>query len=446
MTAPTAPGVGDPRADAAHLLRRAGFGGRPEEIDAAAKQGYEATVDALIAGPWPPGAAGAGPSDDPALGPDPGYGGDPAARKAADQQRAQQEQTLTAWWLDRMARAGAPLVEKRTFFWHGHWATSEQKVRSPQLMLTQNRTLRTAGGGDFGALAHLMVRDPAMTVWLDASGSTRKAPNENLARELMELFTLGVGNFTETDVREAARALTGWRLDRATGQVSFHPETHDSGSKSVLGHSGDFDADALVDLLVDQPASHDYLITRLWNRLAAPGAVPAAAMTRLLAAYGPGRDVTALLKALLLDPEFRGATARGALVKQPVEYVVGVLRMLGIRVDSGPGRSRDTLLGTLRALGQLPFEPPNVGGWPSGGAWLTTAAAQTRLTFAQWAVTAGDLGPVTSAAPASRVDAAARLLGVDAWTPRTRAALQQVADDPRELLVLALVAPEYLVN
>ncbi|MEY9965146.1 uncharacterized protein (DUF1800 family) [Streptacidiphilus sp. MAP12-16] len=451
MTSPTpsssSTAVGDPRAEVAHLLRRAGFGGRPEEIDAAATNGYEATVDTLLAGPGPGGDPGAAATPPPDLGPEPtAVGRDPAARKAANQQRAQQELLLVAWWLDRMTRVTAPLVEKRTFFWHGHWATSEQKVRSPQLMLAQNQTLRALGGGDFGVLAHAMVHDPAMALWLDASGSTRRAPNENLGRELMELFTLGIGNYTENDVREAARALTGWRLDRTDGRLVFNPAAHDSGSKTVVGQSADFDAESLVDLLVGQPASHVHVVTRLWNRLAAPGAVPADAMGRLLAAYGPGRNLTALLRALLLDPVFRGATVRGALVKQPVEYVVGALRMLDIRVDTGPGRSRTTLLAALRALGQIPFEPPNVGGWPAGSAWLTTAAAQARLVFAQWAVSGADIRPVTSAPAAARVDAAARLLGVDAWTPRTRAALAQVQDDPRELVLLALVSPEYATN
>ncbi|MEZ0093191.1 DUF1800 family protein [Streptacidiphilus sp. EB129] len=439
--------AGDPWGDAAHLLRRAGFGGRPEEIDAAAGNGYAATVDALIAGPGAAGDPGAAATPLPDLGPEiRDTGRDPATRKAADQQRAQQEQQLVAWWLDRMTRVTAPLVEKRTFFWHGHWATSEQKVRSPQLMLRQNQTLRTLGGGDFGVLAHAMVRDPALALWLDASGSTRKAPNENLGRELMELFTLGVGNYTETDVREAARALTGWRLDRANDQLVFVPAAHDDGTKTILGHTADFDADSLVDLIISQPASHAYLLTRLWNRLAAPGPVPADVLGRLLPAYGTGRDVTALIKALLLDPVFRSTQVRGALVKQPVEYVVGTLRALNIRVDTGPGRSRSTLLGTLNALGQLPFAPPNVGGWPAGNAWLTSAAVQARLGFARWAVSGGDLGPVASAPPASRVDAAARLLGLGAWTPRTRAALQQVAADPKELVLLALVSPEYAVQ
>jgi uncharacterized protein (DUF1800 family) len=432
------------RAEVAHLLRRAGFGGRAEEIDVAEQAGYEATVASLLAGVGLDQGVTATPP--PVFAQLPAGRPDVVQRKQVNQQRAQQAAQLAAWWVARMVAARAPLVEKRTWFWHGHWATAIQKVRSAALMLAQNQTLRSLGGGDFGALAQAMVRDPAMAVWLDEIGSTKQAPNENLARELMELFTLGVGHYTEQDVREAARALTGWRLDRASARLVFAPRAHDEGPKTILGRTGDFDSVALVDLLVAQPASAVWVATRLWNRYAAPGAVPAEVLSRLLAAYGSGRDLTALLRALLLDPVFRGRAVRGSLVKQPVEYVVGALRVLGLTVDSAPGRDRDVVLATLKRLGQVPFDPPNVGGWPSGDAWLTAAATQARLDFARWAVTRGDLGPVASVSAGSRVDAAARLLGVDEWSPRTRAALAGAAGDPHTLVVLALVAPEYALN
>ncbi|WP_052441034.1 DUF1800 domain-containing protein [Streptacidiphilus anmyonensis] len=438
--AATAPST---RAQVAHLLRRAGFGGRADEIDAAEQAGYEATVAALLAGPVGSADPGVAATPPPAFADIPAPGRDPAARKQANRQRAQQYLQLASWWLDRMVRASGPLVEKRTWFWHGHWATSVVKVRSAALMLRQNQTLRSLGGGDFGALAQAMVRDPALAVWLDEAGSTRQAPNENLARELMELFTLGVGHYTEDDVRAAARALTGWRLDRTSGQLVFVPAAHDDTPKTVLGRTANYDSVALVDLLVDQPASHAWVVTRMWNRYAAPGPVPADVMSRLQTAYGSGRDLTALLRALLLDPVFRGPAVVGALAKQPVEYVVGALRALGVTPDDA---DRTMLLAALRRLGQVPFEPPNVGGWPSGDAWLTAAAVQARLDFARWAVTKADLGVVSSAPVGSRVDATARLLGLDAWSARSRAALQEVAGQPRTLVALALAAPEYAVN
>jgi uncharacterized protein (DUF1800 family) len=445
-------GAGQPtdqdRASIAHLLRRAGFGASGAEIDAAAGAGYAATVRTLLspAGADPGVAATPEPSF-PAPGKRMRHGKhvNAAGIKAANKQDAAEGQQLIEWWLDRMASVRQPWVEKRTFFWHTHFATSIQKVRYAAYMLRQNQTERTLGGGTFAALVHAMVRDPAMMIWLDASGNTATAPNENLARELMELFTLGVGNYTENDVRAAARALTGWRLD-ADGQSTFVAARHAPGPETVLGHTGDYDADTLVDLILAQPASPRYVVTRMWNRFAAPGVVPADAMDRLLAAYGSGGDLGALQAALFTDPEFVGPACRYALVKQPVEYVVGVLRALRVPpLAHSDQHARRAVRTALRGLGQLPFTPPNVGGWPAGNAWLTTAAAQSRINFATWAVKAGDIGAVRDAAPSGRIDACANLLGIDDLSARTRDALSDVVASPTQLVALALLAPEYLV-
>jgi uncharacterized protein (DUF1800 family) len=433
------------RSDLAHLLRRAGFGASGAEIDAVARAGYEAAVAALFA---PSGAdPGAAATPPPTIGASPGFKqADAAAKKAANQERAKQQVALVLWWLARMTAVDQPLVEKRTFFWHGHFATAIQKVHSAAYMLQQNQTLRTLGGGDFSVLAHAMVRDPAMMLWLDSAGNTNKAPNENLARELMELFTLGVGNYSETDVREAARALTGWKLAPG-GTAQLVPHLHDATDKTVLGKSAPFDDVSLVDWILEQPASPRFITARVWNRFAAPGAIPADVQARLIAAYGSGRDVTALLRALFLDPVFRGSQCRYALVKQPTEYVVGTMRALRIKPDQGANSADVGPLRTaLTGLGQLVFDPPNVGGWPSGTAWLTTAAAQTRFAFAEWAVGRGDISAVSDAAPSQRLDAVAHLLGVDSYSERTAGALREVVGDPKQLVALALVAPEYLAN
>ncbi|MEY9908592.1 uncharacterized protein (DUF1800 family) [Catenulispora sp. MAP12-49] len=422
------------RSAVAHLLRRAGFGASGAEIDAAAKAGYEATVTALLAPAGAdPGAAATPMPDFPAM-------------KVAKKGSAPDDYRMVGWWLARMAAVTQPLAEKRTFFLHGHFATSVQKVKSPGFMLEQNQTMRTLGGGDFGALAHAMVRDPAMMLWLDSAGNTSKAPNENLARELMELFTLGVGNYTEDDVRAGARALTGWRLD-AGGKATLVPRLHDDTPKTILGKTADFDDTSFVDWILQQPASPKFVTGRFWDRFGMPGPIPADVSGRLLAAYGPNRDVTALLRALFLDPVFRGPQARYALVKQPTEYVVGVLRALNIKVDASQDAKDAAALRTaLDGLGQMPFYPPNVGGWPEGTAWLTTAAAQTRFVFAQWAVAKGDLSQVQNSSPSQRIDAVAHLLGVDAFSDRSTAALTEVVADPRQLVTLALIAPEYLAN
>lgn len=433
--------MGLQRAELAHLFRRAGFGARPGELDAAEGVGYEATVEALV---YPAGGtadAGAAATPPPDLGPEPPLlplGASPAEQGRYGAARWDEARRIIRWWLARMAAVEHPVTEKLTFFWHGHWATSLKGVPSARLMLRQNQTLRSRGGGDFRDLARAMVRDPALLVWLDGPLNNKANPNENLSRELMELFILGIGNYTEDDVREAARALTGWRVSYRTGSVWRHVADHDNRSKTVLGRTAAFDDQSLVDLLVETPASARFAISRLWFRFVSPNPPPAAAIARLLSAYGPGRDIRALLRAMLLEPDFRSARSRHALVKQPIEYVVGALRAL----HAGPGAQAGVLLG---GLGQLPFLPPSVGGWPSGSAWLTTSAAQIRLQFAGWLVQTSDLSTVEQEPPATRVDAVARLLSVE-WTPRTRAALTRVSADTAQLVTLALVSPEYVIN
>jgi uncharacterized protein (DUF1800 family) len=430
-----------------HLLRRTGFGAHGPEIDAAAAAGYQAALDARLASV-----------------PDSGAAATPApllAETASGKPDPSQTQDLIAWWIARMTAADNPWPEKRTYFWHGHYATSIQKVRYASLMLAQNQTLRSLGGGDFHTLMRTMFTDPAMMLWLDAEGSTAKAPNENLARESMELFSLGAGNYTETDVRQAALALTGWRLDRTSAAATFVARGHAPGPETILGKTASFDVDSFTDLLLAQPACPRFVVARHWFRLGSADPIPAATQQNLLTAYGVQFDLSALARALFTDPVFTGAaatttgptgtttetTARYALVKQPVEYVVGALRALRIAPPTdGAAKDSQLLRSVLSGLGQLPFEPPNVGGWPSGQLWLTTAAAQARIDFARWAVTAGDISAVADASAGSRIDAAAYLLGVDSFSQRTSAALSDVAADPPSLMELALLSPEYQVN
>ncbi|MBR7826093.1 DUF1800 domain-containing protein [Actinospica sp. MGRD01-02] len=411
----------------AHLLRRTGFGASGPEIDAALAAGFNATVDSLFT---------ASPSADPGVAATPA----PKLPSAID---TGADADLVAWWIARMTAARDPWPEKRTYFWHGHFATSLQKVRYASLMLRQNQTLRTLGGGDFHTLFRTILTDPAMMVWLDAEGSTAEAPNENLARESMELFGLGVGHYTETDVRQAALALTGWRLDRISGVATFAARNHAAGPETILGRTASFDADSFADLILAQPASAEFVVARHWFRLGSPATIPAATRGSLLAAYGSTGDLSALARALFTDPAFTGSTARYGLVKQPVEYVVGALRAL--KITPTP-KDTPALRAVLDGLGQLPFYPPNVGGWPSGQLWLTTAALQARIDFARWAAAAGDLSTVSDSATGSRIDAVAYLLGVDSFSARTVTALSDVAADPPSLVELALLSPEYQVN
>jgi uncharacterized protein (DUF1800 family) len=428
------------RAEMSHLLRRLTFGPTAAEVDAAGRAGVAATLSRVLA---PIG----GTAELPALGPDPlaalGRDASREDRQQARRQARAQVATATRWWLARLAgEAGA--AEKLTFFWHGHWATSVQKVRSAPLMLAQQQTFRRYGGGGTGPLVRAMLRDPALILWLDGQRNTRRAPNENLARELMELFTLGVGAYTEADVRAGARVLTGWQVDRAAGTARLVPRRHDDTSVSLLGHIGRCDVDTYADLLVRHPAHAPFLARRLWIRYAA-GTAPGPATTARLVAAG-GTDTTAMLRAVVTDPDFPGTA--GGLVKQPVEWLIGAVRQLGISVAGLEDKAQQRLLTALRALGQVPLRPPSVGGWPAGAAWLTTSSTLARLEHGRHlaALAPQAVADLADTAPGDRLTALARLLVVDAWTDRTAAVLTGAGREPRRLLALGLATPEYAVH
>lgn len=343
-----------------------------------------------------------------------------------------------------MTAVEAPATERITWFWHGHFATAAKKVRSPQQLLAQNETQRRLGLGGFTELAKAMIVDPAMLRWLDGNKNRVGAPNENLAREFLELFTLGVGHYSEHDVREAARALTGWVSRPSFTTARWTPRHFDDGGKQILGQVSNFDAPGLVALALDRPESARFVAGRLWFRLVSSTPPDADAMARLVAAYGPGRDVRTLVRAMVTEPAFRDRSS--ALVKQPVEWLVGLMRAVRARPARLPDEAARQVLAGLRGMGQVPFEPPSVGGWASGGGWLTTSSGLARLRLARTVATLGELGPVTATSPANRPAAAAELLGTDGWSPRTTAALSGLASDPVALTAVAACAPEYVVS
>jgi uncharacterized protein (DUF1800 family) len=414
------------RAAVRRLVERLGFGPRPGELDTLAGQGFGQAAAGMMSIVDDKGAA------------PPSLDGDP--KKDREALRGQQS-ALTIWWLDRMVGSESQLLERMTWFWHGHFATSVQKVRSPKLMLTQNQTLRHNGLGDFAVLAKAMAVDPAMLIWLDGQKNTAKAANENLGRELMELFTLGIGQYSEQDVKEAARALTGWKVNRDTGTATLAPKQHDEKEKTVLGRAGNLDAPALVDILVAQPASPRFVAQHLWTRLVSTNPPDDAALGRLTAAYGANRNVRALLQAIINEPAFRDQAS--TLVKQPVDWAVGLMRALKIRPAALPEADKTKLLAGLRGMGQVPFQPPSVGGWPSGTAWLTTSAGLSRLQLARLLAGRAEL---TSISGDDSVTAVGHLLGVDGWSERTSKALSTVAHAPDQLVAVAATAPEYVVS
>jgi uncharacterized protein (DUF1800 family) len=333
-------------------------------------------------------------------------------------------------------------TEKVTWFWHGHFATSVQKVKYAQLMLGQNETFRKLGMGSFTDLAHALIVDPAMIVWLDGNDNKAGAANENLAREFMELFALGVGHYSEGDVREAARALTGWNIDRQTGKAEFAEKKHDDDPATIFGKKADYDAESFVDLVLSREESAPFVVGRMWYRLVSPTPPDDEAKARLLEAYGDRRDIKATLRAIASEPAFRDE--KTALVKQPVEWLFGLLRALDIRPSALDEKVQGKVYKGLMGMGQVPFRPPSVGGWPSGASWLTTAAGLTRLKVAQAVVEQANLDQL--AQNKDKVEGARELLAVDSWSDRTRAALDKVAADPAKVAALAACAPEYVVS
>ncbi|MFE3190883.1 DUF1800 family protein [Nocardia sp. NPDC059240] len=424
----------------ARVLRRAGFGATGPEIDAvtdvAAYLRTALTTD-------PESDPGALTTPMPRFTPitRPGKSANTDVRKQYQAQLTAQQDTLTYWWLRRMAAVRVPVREKLTLVWHNHFATSATKVRDAGAMAAQNATLRAHGVGDFRTLAYAMLIDPAMLRWLDGTANTAKAPNENLSREFMELFALGHGNgYTEADVREGARALTGWTV--TGGVAAFAAGRHDGGSKTVLGVTGPLDATGFCDAVLARPEAAGFVAGSLWQLLASDDPPSDAVRARLVTAYGPGRDLSGLLTAVFTDPEF--TTARDTVVHGPVEWLIGAVRAL--RVPLTDDAQVRTLATTLRTLGQLPFYPPSVGGWPRGQGWMSSAAAQVRLTAATNLVKQADLSPIAQASKADRLDATAHLLGVGSWSDRSAKVLNTVVDQPPRLAALAVNTPEYLTS
>ena len=434
------------RSDVAHLLRRTGFGAPAATVDDLADLGYAGAVDEVLrslTAPDPAADAVDPPSFDTV-----GYlqrvRGDRAAQQAAQQQARTEARSLVAWWLRRMVAADHPAREKLTFLWHDHFATSLVKVKVAELLHLQWQTLQQLATGPYDDLVRAMTVDPAMLVWLDGRHSTNEAPNENYGRELLELFTLGHGDghhagqpYTEADVREVARALTGWVI-RPDGSTVLEPARHDAGPKRILGEIGSLGLDDVVRLTTRHEACAPHVVSRLWSRLAFPVDPADEVVTDLAPAFGRDLDVGALLRRLLLHPAFRSDVARTGLVRMPVDFVVGTLRALPVELPE------EVLLSSLHALGQLPFVPPDVAGWPKNEAWLSTASAQARFGFAVAVATRAEVPEVADATPAERPAVLARLLSVDGWHGATAAALVD-APDQRRALTIALASPENLV-
>ena len=430
-------------AAAARLVRRTGFGASGPEVDAAVKDGPARYVARVLAAD-PNADAGARRTPPPTFTnvakPDKNAGTD--AKKQRRMALRTQDQRLSAWWLQRMAAVGQPFGERATFAWHGHFATSLKKVKVASLMLAQNEQLRRLATGNFSTLAYTVLTDAATLRWLDGERNTVKGPNENLSREFMEIFTLGHGGgYTESDVRQGARALTGWKIDKQDGSTTVRAMLHDDGAKTLFGKSSDFDARGFCDAVLARPGCARYVVTRMWHQFVSNDAPSAAVLDRLVAAYGPGHDLRAMFTAMFTDTSF--AAAEGSFIVGPVEWFIGAIRALDVPLAG------DTQLklvaGTLDSLGQLPFFPPSVGGWPSGRVWVSTAAADLRFRAATMLAQRAEL-PALTGSTTAKLESLAHLIGVDTWSAQTLAVLKGSAGQPRQLFAVALNTPEYLVH
>ena len=458
-----------PKARAAHLLRRAGWGGTLAEIEAFASLSREEAAGRLL---------NFDAVDNSALD----------ARVAAsqfnlttpgrgvDNQRPLITFEMQRWWLTRMSYTARPLEERMTYIWHGLLTTqvSILEMMGAKTIIRQNELFRSHALGRFDDLLQAVAKDPAMMIYLNTVDSTAEHPNENFARELMELYSMGEGNYTEDDVRESARAFTGWRLtplqrrpipqglgERERNEFvsqmwaawepewRFDPELHDHGTKTVLGRTGAFGGEDIISIIMEQPATARFITRRLFSELAYRNP-DEETIDRLVAVWDRSdHSVREVLRAILVSDEFYSMRAYRSLVRSPVEFAVGTVRALELETD---------WLGIERAaaaMDQRLFEPPNVAGWPGGDTWLSSSTFFGRLNFLDNTLFPNGVAAAVPAlrgvgSPEALVDEVLKRLLDDNITPESRGALYAYASslaDPQEraaeIAYLVLASPEY---
>ena len=373
---------------AEHLINRAGFGARPEDVDRAVEMGFEAFLETLflpLSEQVPLKAATRKTKKD-GVATEEGRRMEEAGGKEmaseemlnaandADRELRKADRTqledYTLWWFDTMISGQDPLRDRMTLFWHGMFTSSMQDVKSSYQMIKQNQLLRNGALGNYSGLLMEVAKDPAMLEYLDNDENKKSAPNENFAREVMELFTLGEGNYSEDDIKEAARAFTGWRSKEA--EFSYIRRQHDNGTKTFLGVTGKLKGEDVLEILLEQPACGEYVAARILNYL--EGVPPSAERKTQYGALfsSSGYDVELLLRELFQDPAFYRDEIVGNRVMGPVDFLVGSAR----RLDVMPPRA--WLLSGSQLLGQRLFHPPSVKGWDGGMTWITTASLMQR--------------------------------------------------------------------
>jgi uncharacterized protein (DUF1800 family) len=384
--------------EARHLLSRTSFGITPAEIRALETLDYAAAVDRLL-GNVRRSAATPAPewvSQGPAEVRRRQRAAEAERKDGVDGKKLQivrpiQEQgrELRNWWVEEMLATDKPLVERMVLFWHNHFTSSMLKVRYAPALFRQNALFRREALGNFSTLLKEIARDPAMLIYLDGMRSVARQPNENFARELLELFTLGEGHYGEADIKAAARAFTGWSVDRETGRFIERSGQHDDGEKTFLGKTGRFGGNEILAILLAHPRTAETIVEKMWREFVSLRPDPAE-VRRLAALFRNGRyEIKPLLRALLTSAAFRDPANRGGLIKSPVDLIVGTVHVLGLPVPEKTG-----LLRMMQGLGQTPFDPPNVKGWSGGESWITTYTLLLRQQFLRRMVEATNVAPM----------------------------------------------------
>lgn len=393
---------------AAHLLERAGFGGTPAQIERLAQMSPEAAVASLVdyaaiddsalptfeeSGFWDdglktatytrPAATTAAAESGEIMGVKVKPSGPRPLQSVTNRwfywRRASflESRRLAFWWMDRMVRTPRPLEEKMTLFWHGHFTSSHEKVRDYRKMRLQNETLRKGAVGNFGDLLLAVSRDPAMLLYLDAAENVKGAPNENFGREVMELFTMGVGNYSENDIREAARAFTGWTNDDLNFVVD--EEKHDDGEKTFMGRVGRFRGEDILSIILEQKQTSKYIATKLYTFFVRDDVSDEMSETLGALLRQGNYEIAPFLRTIFLSRDFYGPVSMGSHIKSPTELIVSTYRRLG--VAELPGVPDPHTVG--KTLGQVLFDPPTVAGWAQGRAWITPGLLFERANFAR---------------------------------------------------------------
>ncbi|MBW3624519.1 MAG: DUF1800 domain-containing protein [Armatimonadetes bacterium] len=346
------------RQQIAHLMRRAGFSCSAAELDRRAALGLDATLSELLHYESQP--------DLPPLF-------DPASRTPATTPPLTMGD-IQSFWIHRMIKSPRQLQEKMALFWHGHFATAQSKVNNTGYMLRQYLFFRDHALSDFRTILQGISRDPAMLVWLDNIYNTKKSPNENYAREVMELFSLGIGNYTEQDIRQAARAFSGWQVKN--GEFWINIRDHDFSTKTVFGVSGRLNGDDIVDLLIAHPATAQFMARKLLRFFASENPAPEW-VNRIAGVFRQTNgSIRSTVEAIFRSPEFYAADTRNRTHKSPAEFAIGAVRELESSASHSEVRRH------LRLMGQDLFNPPTVKGWDGGPSWMNTSTVLARINFA----------------------------------------------------------------